>query len=152
MRFIENDFNSVSLIKDDNSKIDFMFNERFKYNGVYYKKKENSNNFNDLDEVVVPFIGTYVTYKGSQPYYNVDMTISGVFLKPEYIYIGEWHKIVNLNQPKRKYFLYPHLICTTSLDEPLHNRPLPYASSIEKISLDNIVSNKEIELYTFENN
>jgi len=153
MRFIEKDFNCVTLIKDDNSTIDFTFNETFKYTGIHYRKKENPDNIHDLDEIAVPFIGRYITYKGEKPYYNLDITIRGVYLKPEYIFLeNEWHKIVNLEKPKRKYFLYPHLICTSSLDAPYHNKPLSYASSIEKISLDNIVSNKEIELDTFNYN
>jgi len=146
MRFFERDFNSATLFKDDETKIDFSCGELFRYTGIYYKKKDNPDNEYDLDEIPTTFIGKYICYKGKKSYYDTEMNIVGVYFRPEYILLNnEWYKIINYKEPQKKYFLYPHLICNSSLD--FHHKALPYAHTIEKIqSLDiNIVGEKELE-------
>ena len=93
------------LIKNDITEVSINDKDIVQYTGVYHKI------INDIVkniEINTTFIGIVETCRS-----RCDTGITGIYIKPFYIWDiinSEWLKIVNLNPPKQKYFLYPYLL------------------------------------------
>ena len=53
---------------------------------------------------------------------------------------SEWYKVVDLEIPKTKYFVYPHLLMLTQYNYPSCYNPLYNLESCEKKSLDEFIN------------
>ena len=129
--------NTRILIKENGIKVSINDGDIIQYTGIYYKK------INDIVRAVqieTTFVGIIETYR-----YRHDIGVSGIYIKPLYIWDiinNEWLKIVNLNPPATKYFLYPHLLML-----PQHmyglSYPLNFLHTCENPSSDEFINIKK---------
>jgi hypothetical protein len=111
MEIIYRDNNRI-LVKDSKEEININDNNIISYTGVYYK---TINEITRIAEVKTTFIGIIECER-----YRFDKGIIGVYVKPLYIWdniYGEWKKIINYENPKKKYFYYPHLLSLHKNDD-----------------------------------
>jgi len=95
--------NHRTLTKTDGTEVPVEDGDYVKYTALYYN---NPNDIYSLNSLETAFVGIIHRCR-----YRYDTGITGIYIKPLYIFIdGEWNRIVNLNPPKTKYFLYPHLL------------------------------------------
>lgn len=123
--------NNRILVKENGIEVNINDGDIIQYTGIYYKK------INDIVRCVnieTNFIGKVETYKAR---YNTG--IMGIYVKPLYIWDmvkSEWLKIVNLNPPETKYFLYPHLLMLSQYRYcPSGYNPLYFLDTCENKSL-----------------
>ena len=114
------------LVKDNNDTININNGKIIKYTGIYYKKK--SQKIIDYDEIQTKFIGIIETER-----YRYDEGIMGIYVKPLYIEMDEWHKVINYKEPK-KYFFYPHLLMLP--EKYYHFHPLYFLDTCENVLLE----------------
>jgi hypothetical protein len=132
--------NNRILIKENLKEVNINDGSIIQYTGIYYKE------INDIVRTVqieTTFIGIVESER-----YRYDEGITGIYVKPLYIWSimnGEWLKIVDLNTPHTKYFLYPHLL---SLPNKTHHcTPLYFLDTCENKSLDDFIDiQKTIQL------
>jgi hypothetical protein len=75
--------------------------------------------------------------------YRYDRGVEGIYVKPLYIcdiMKSEWYKIVDLEQPKTKYFVYPHLLMLRQYNYPSCYYPLYNLQTCEKKSLNEFIN------------
>jgi hypothetical protein len=117
------------LQKDDYSQVNISNDQIIKYSGIYYKKIDE---IDDFAEISTLFVGIVECEKFT--HYN---GIIGIFVKPLYIWSkkeSEWLKIIDLQPPTYKYFLYPHLLM---IPEHTHyNKPIYTLHTCTNISLE----------------
>ena len=109
MEIIYRDNNRI-LLKDSKEEININDNHIISYTGIYYK---SSNEIAPMTEIQTSFIGIIECDK-----YRYDEGITGIYVKPLYIWdkiMYEWKKIINYENPKKKYFYYPHLLSLPKL-------------------------------------
>ena len=128
--------NNRILVKENGTEVNISDGRIIQYHGIYYKT------VNDIVEIVkieTIFIGVIETCRSV---YNSG--IQGIYVKPLYIYDimnSEWYKIINLNQPKTKYFLYPHLLVLSQLKTlPSCYNPLYFLDTCENKCLDDFIN------------
>lgn len=121
------DNNNRILTKENGTEVNISDGEIIQYNGIYYKT------INDIVKIVkieTTFIGVVETGR-----YKHDTGIEGIYVKPLYIWDtmnNEWYKIINLNPPETKYFLYPHLFLLSQHNYyPLCYYPLYFLNTCE---------------------
>ena len=122
------------LVQDDNKEIDISDGQIVKYTG---------NNFiNSIEKLENIFIGKIVNYRSS-----FEDGVTGIYIEPLYISIdNEWCKIINYEQPKNKYFNYPHLLMLPNIY--YHHRPIYSLHTIENEDLNNFIGvTKNFHLY-----
>uniref|UniRef100_A0A6C0ER84 Uncharacterized protein n=1 Tax=viral metagenome TaxID=1070528 RepID=A0A6C0ER84_9ZZZZ len=128
--------NNRILIKENSKEININDGDIIQYNGIYYK------NINDIVRTVnieTTFIGIVENCMS-----RYDTGVIGIYVKPLYIYDivnSEWLKIVNLNPPTTKYFLYPHLLMLPQNNyySGSGHHPLFFLDTCENKSLDEFV-------------
>ena len=128
------------LIKDNNEELDISDGSIIQYTGIHYKCKKNIINIYDIDEFESRFIGKVDTYRADSK------GISGIYIVPLFLWDNEnfeWIKITNYEQPKNKYFLYPHLLMLP--DKYYHHQPLYFLHTCELSKLHEDIT-KTIEL------
>jgi len=139
MKFIINNDNRY-LIKDNNEMININDGEIIQYTGIFYKKLIDS--ISNMAIIETSFIGQVETNRGNET------GITGIYLKPLYLFNlknNEWNKIDNYTRPKKKYFLYPHLLMLPG--EYYNYHPLYYLDTCVNKSLDEFRNvNKYISL------
>jgi hypothetical protein len=109
MEIIYRDNNRI-LVKDSKEEITINDYHIILYTGIYYKP---SNEIATMAEIETSFIGIIECDK-----YRYDEGITGIYVKPLYIWdniMYEWKKIINYENPKNKYFYYPHLLSLPNL-------------------------------------
>jgi len=148
MRIDYHDYYSRTLIKDNNEEVNINNGSILEYSGIYYK---TINDIVRLAEVQTKFIGIVTTYRSL---YGV---VTGIYIDPLYIWNqvkNEWHKITNYKPPKTKYFLYPHLLVLSPIDNcstGTEYKPLYFLDTVINRNLDdfshitNTFSLEEIE-------
>jgi hypothetical protein len=124
--------NNRILIKENGTEVNISDGEIIQYSGIYYKT------INDIVKIVkieTTFIGVVEICR-----YKYDTGIEGIYVKPLYIWDtmnNEWYKIINLKPPKKKYFVYPHLLLSTQYNNyPSCYYPLYFLNTCENKSLD----------------
>lgn len=130
MKIITKNSNRI-LIKENGTEVNINDGTIIQYSGIYYK---TINDIVKTVEIETTFIGLVETER-----FKYDNGIEGIYVKPLYIFNimnNEWYKIVNLNPPKTKYFLYPHLLML-----PQHNY---YPSCYYPLYLLNTCENKSL--------
>lgn len=139
MSIIINNNNSRVLIKENGTEVNVNDGDIIQYTGIYYKT------IRDIVETVkieTGFIGVIEACK-----YTHDNGIMGIYVKPLYIWDmmnSEWYKLVNLNPPRQKYFLYPHLLMMFKYNYyPSVYNPLYFLDTCENKSLDKFVNVKK---------
>jgi hypothetical protein len=106
------------LIKEDGNYVNVGDGMYVQYTGIHYASESSRNSLEsdpywyqnqspeDITAIERKFIGKVITYLS---YYSV---IQGIYVLPLYIWddvLQEWNKIANINEPRQKYFYYPHL-------------------------------------------
>jgi hypothetical protein len=131
---IEND-NRI-LIKENGAEVNINDGDIIQYTGIYYKT------INDIIEMVnieTTFIGVVETCRS-----RYDNGIEGIYINPIYIFDilnSQWYKIVDLQPPKTKYFLYPHLLTLPQYNNyPSCYYPLYFLNTCENKSLDDFIN------------
>jgi len=132
--------NNRILIKDDDKEVDIRDGSIIQYTGIYYK---TINEIDRYAQIKTMFIGVVETERS-----NCDDGVTGIYIKPLYIWnnIGyEWLKIVDYEEPKSKYFLYPHLLLLPGI---YYNYcPLYFLDTVENKSLNDFADiRKEFRL------
>lgn len=124
------------LIKENGTEVNINDGTIIEYTGIYYKT------INDIVKIVkieTTFIGIV---EGCRSKY--DTGIEGIYLKPLYILDlmnNEWYKIVNLDPPKTKYFIYPHLLMLSQHNTyPSGYYPLYLLNTCKNESLDKFIN------------
>jgi hypothetical protein len=110
MEIIYRDNNRI-LVKDSNEEINIKDNNIILYTGIYYKP---SNQIAPIAEIETSFIGIIECDK-----FRYDEGVTGIYVKPLYIWdkiMYEWKKIINYENPKKKYFYYPHLLSLPNIE------------------------------------
>jgi hypothetical protein len=134
------DNNIRFLIKDNNEMINVSDGEIIQYTGVLYKKIIDS--ISDIAKIETSFVGQVETNRSNET------GITGIYIKPLYLWNimnYEWNKIDNYTSPKKKYFLYPHLLMLPG--EYYNYHPLYYLDTCVNKSLDEFRNvNKYISL------
>jgi hypothetical protein len=95
------------LIKEDSKEVNITDGQIIQYSGIYYKKMVDDEIYNKA-EIETTFIGKVECNK-----YHHETGYQGIYVMPLYIWSiiqYKWLKIINLEYPKPKYFLYPHLL------------------------------------------
>jgi hypothetical protein len=129
--------NTHILIKENGTEVNINDGDIIQYTGIYYKK------INDIVRTVqieTTFVGVIETSR-----YRYDTGVTGIYIKPIYIWDiinNEWLKIVNLNPPTTKYFLYPHLLMLPQYIYG-HGYPLNFLQTCENKSLDEFINIKK---------
>ena len=131
------------LVNEYKKDLDISDGIIIQYTGIYYKPKIESVNIYDMNENECQFIGKIETSRA-------DITgITGIYIIPLYLLDNttiEWIKIDNYEQPKNKYFLYPHLLMLA--EKYYHYKPLYFLHMCEKPNLDDFANvTKTINLY-----
>lgn len=124
------------LIKENGTEVNINDGTIIEYTGIYYKT------INDIVKIVkieTTFIGIV---EGCRSKY--DTGIEGIYFKPLYILDlmnNEWYKIVNLDPPKTKYFIYPHLLMLSQHNTyPSGYYPLYLLNTCKNESLDKFIN------------
>jgi len=126
--------NSRTLIKENGTEVNINDGDIIQYNGIYYK---TVNDIVKMVKIETIFIGVVETCR-----YKFDTGIIGIYVKPLYIWDilnSEWYKIVNLQPPKTKYFLYPHLL--------MESEKNCYLSAYNPLYLLNTCKNKSLDKF-----
>jgi hypothetical protein len=126
---IENKLGIRTLTKDNNVEVDLSDASIVRYTGIYYKV---IHDIVDMVEIQTTFIGEIECKK-----YRYDEGITGVFVKPLYIYNiikSEWCKIIEYQEPRNKYFFYPHLLSLPNYNH--YGKPLDFLATCVNVSLD----------------
>ena len=136
--------NNRILIKESGIEVNINDGDIIQYTGIYYKE------INDIVRRVnieTTFVGVIETCR-----YRYDTDTTGIYVKPLYIWDimnEKWYKIVNLNPPQTKYFLYPHLL-SLSLQNDYHCSSLYFLDSCENKSLEEFANIDTLfELFNF---
>ena len=132
------------LIKMNGTEVKINDGDLIQYSGIYYKR------IYDIIETVkveTTFIGIVESCK-----YRHDTGIQGIYVRPLYIWDimnSEWYKLVDLDSPSTKYFLYPHLLMLLQCDRrPSCYYPLYVLETCVNKSLDEFVHvKKKFDLY-----
>ena len=118
------------LVNEDKKELDISDGIIIQYIGTYYKPKKDTINMFDIEENKCKFIGKIETSRG-------DITgTTGIYIIPLYILENntlEWIKIANYTPPKKKYFLYPHLLMLP--EKYYHYRPQYFLHTCEEANL-----------------
>ena len=130
IEIIESEHNRTLKIEDKHD-VNISNNVIIQYTGILYKKNE---------KIETLFIGTIESVRFHRDVGNV-----GIYVMPLYV----WHKIINLQPPKNKYFLYPHLLidpaCYIQYYQPLH-----FLDTVVNIKIsDMVINSKTIDLEEF---
>jgi hypothetical protein len=118
-------FNGIKrvLLQDNDKEIDISDGQIVKYEGNNYKSI--------FEKIETYFIGKVVNHRS-----NFEDGVTGIYLEPLYILIdNEWCKISNYEQPKSKYFYYPHLLMLPNIY--YHHVPIYSLHTIENENLNN---------------
>jgi hypothetical protein len=120
----------------DKKDIDISNNVVIQYTGILYKKNER---------IETLFIGNIESVR-----FHFDVGNVGIYVMPLYVWHNdEWYKIINLQPPKNKYFIYPHLLITPECYIQYH-MPLYFLNTVEDINISDIGEIvKEIDLESF---
>ena len=139
---LENYAGIHTLIKTDNTMVNVNDGEIIKYQGIFYKKKQDSTYAYCLDETPTDFIGKVFCMK-----YYCYSGIVGIYVVPLYMFLnGKWNKITNFTHPLGKYFLYPHLL---TLPNSGYFKRIESLDTVESVNLPEFEKNMnygEIEL------
>lgn len=95
------------LIKEDSKEVNITDGQIIQYSGIYYKKMVEDE-IDNKAEIETVFIGRVECNK-----FHHETGYQGIYVMPLYIWSIiqlKWLKIINLEYPKPKYFLYPHLL------------------------------------------
>lgn len=90
------------LIKDSGEQIDVSDGSIIQYTAMHYKPRQNDTNI--IDQIETKFIGKVETNRADYE------GITGIYVRPLYLWDSEWTQISNYTPPKNKYFAYPHLL------------------------------------------
>jgi hypothetical protein len=126
---IENKSGIRILTKHDNEQINVSDGSIIQYTGIYYKVIKDIVN---IVEIQTTFIGEVECKK-----YRFDEGITGVFVKPLYIFDSvksKWCKIIDYLGPRNKYFFYPHLLSLPNYNH--YSKPLDFLNTCSNISLE----------------
>jgi len=124
--------NNRTLIKENGKEVNINDGDIIQYTGIYYKKIDD---IVKIVEIETTFIGVVETYRS-----RYDTGTTGIYVKPLYIWDiinNEWLKIINLEPPVTKYFLYPHLLSLPNNNQ--HCYPLYFLETCENKSLNEFV-------------
>jgi hypothetical protein len=119
------------LLNLDKNEVDISDGVIIEYTGIYYKSRKDKTNIIDIDEYECKFVGKIETSRGDQ--YGT----TGIYIVPLYLFDNanlEWVKIDNYKPPKKKYFLYPHLLMLP--DKYYHYKPLYFLHTCKPTNLD----------------
>jgi hypothetical protein len=103
--------NNRILIKENDTEVNINDGDIIQYTGNYYK---TINDIVKMVKIETTFIGVVETCRS-----RYETGVEGIYVKPLYIWDienSEWYKIINLNPPTTKYFLYPHLLMLSQHD------------------------------------
>ena len=128
--------NNRILLKDDNTKINISDEKIVKYTAIYYQ-------YDEIKYIKTDFIGIIQTQRS-----RFDIGITGIYIKPLYIYYNEqWNKIINYQEPNKKYFLYPHLLMIPNAyyeAKPIYTLD---TLDINNINIDEITNTFDLKFY-----
>lgn len=132
---IENEHNRILQI-DGKADVNIGNNVIIQYTGILYKKNE---------KIKTLFIGNVASIR-----FHHDVGNVGIYVMPLYVwYNDEWHKIINLQPPTNKYFLYPHLLINPDCHIQYY-LPLYFLDTVVNITISDIGEiAKEIDLESF---
>lgn len=129
------------LVKDGGSCVSVENNAIVEYTAIYYRQSKSSENIYTTINFERKFIGCVECHRSNEE------NITGIYIKPLYMLVDEkWYKITNYQNPRYKYFLYPHLLMLPG--EYYHYKPIYTLDTIKNISLDGLDDGTiELEYY-----